>query len=221
MKNRVNILAVSTSGRAASAALIQDGACVLEKLSDAGLTHSETIAPLADELLLEAGLGFSDMDAFAADAGPGSFTGVRIGVCLVNAFAFAAGKPVIAISSLEALASGLSGSACPLIDARNGNGYAALYIDGEETLPPSPVVVSELLSTVPPGTLFTGDGAIIHRELISAAVPGARFAPQESALLRASMFAAPAYRAFCSNKTQKEAMPLYLRPTQAERMFKK
>lgn len=216
------ILALSTSGRAASAALIKDGAAICEKLSDAGLTHSETIMPLVDRLMCETGAGFGDIDFFASDVGPGSFTGVRIGVCICNAFAYAAGKPVVGVSSLEALALSASTerSVCALIDARNGNGYAALYDGAKETLAPSPVVVSELLPTVPPGTLFTGDGALIYGELITQCVPEAQFADGSARLLRASMLALPAMRAVSEGRIMPEAMPLYLRPTQAERLYK-
>ena len=83
------LLALSTSGRAASAALLEDGVPLAEATRDAGLTHSETILPLTCELLEAHGLAPSDIDVFAADVGPGSFTGVRIGVCAINAMAAA------------------------------------------------------------------------------------------------------------------------------------
>ena len=97
------LLALSTSGRAASAALLKDGVPLAEATRDEGLTHSETILLLAAELLDQTVLAPRDIGVFAADVGPGSFTGVRIGVCAVNAMAAACGAPVVAVSSLAAL----------------------------------------------------------------------------------------------------------------------
>lgn len=217
----MNILAISTSGKAASAALIRDGAVIKSALSDNGLTHSETIMPLVDSLF-EYPHALSEIDAFAADVGPGSFTGVRIGVCVINAMATALHKPVIEVSSLEALAlaADSSGLVCPLLDARNGNGYAALYQNGGEVIPPSAVVVEEFLSRLPTGALFTGDGAAVYRQGIRVAVPGARFARDDLHLLTADMLASPATKKLIQGLAVEEARPLYLRPTQAERLYK-
>ncbi len=219
----MNILAVSTSGRAASAALIRDGVSVRMKLSDDGLTHSETIMPIVDALFSDgAPFSFDEVDAFAADMGPGSFTGVRIGVCIANAFAMASGKPVVGISALEALARAASGSeaVCALVDARNGNGYAALYRGAEELIPPSAVSVAEFLPFLPQDAIFTGDGAEAYRGDILKALPKARFADAEKRALTADMLALPAFEALQKGRDTKEIFPLYLRPSQAERMYR-
>lgn len=219
----MNILAISTSGRAASAALVRDGKVLRLALSDSGLTHSETIMPLIDSLFAEnAAFAFDGTDVFAADTGPGSFTGVRIGVCIANAFAAVSGKPVAGISSLEALALAASrtGPVAAVVDARHGNCYGAIYVDALEKLPPHAATVDELLQSVPSGTLFTGDGAKVYRELIESRVKDARFAPEQEQLLTAGMLAVPAFDAARAGRCQKEVMPLYLRPTQAERLFK-
>ena len=150
------ILAVSTSAKYPSAALCSDSdssrRTIIVQTDESGKPHSVTLMPLIDSMLEKAGLQLSDIDLFAVDAGPGSFTGVRIGVTTVNAFAYAEKKPIAAVSSLAALrhaAQGRFGNRilC-MLDARNGNGYAAVY-EGEECIvPPCACVQKEMLDSL-------------------------------------------------------------------------
>lgn len=208
----MNLLALSTSGPLASAALLREGEVVRQALGPPGKTHSETLMALVEEAL--GGLDIAEIGRFAADVGPGSFTGVRIGVCAANALAMACSKPVTGVSSLRALAFGLTGDVCAMLDCRNGNGYALLLRDGEAALPESAVVIGELLGRVPPQTLFVGDGALLHRAAIEAAVPRARFAEHNQVTAAAVGLCA------LTLPGEEEAMPLYLRPSQAERLYK-
>lgn len=210
----MNLLALSTSGPLPSAALFQDGALVHEAVGQGGKTHSETLMPLVEQVLAWTSLSPSQVDRFAVDVGPGSFTGVRIGVCAANAMAMAQNRLVIGVSSLRALAEGLRGPICALLDCRNGNGYAMLLLDGEILLPESAVVISELLKSVPAGTIFIGDGAVLHREAIQAAVEGARFSGDNA------VTAAKVGRCALGISGGREALPLYLRPSQAERLYR-
>lgn len=210
------MLCLSTSGPVASAALIKDGEVISIQRGGHGLTHSQTIMSLGEQALLACGYTPADMDAFAVDAGPGSFTGVRIGVCAVNAMAAAFDKPVVSVSSLEGLLYGLD-HACALIDCRNGNGYA-MAVSGELILPPSAVVISELLETLPENILIVGDGAQLHHDTIIAALPSARFADENE--IDAAKCGLAAWDKLVAGDTVKEAMPLYLRPSQAERLAK-
>ncbi|MBR5292047.1 MAG: tRNA (adenosine(37)-N6)-threonylcarbamoyltransferase complex dimerization subunit type 1 TsaB [Clostridia bacterium] len=210
------MLCLSTSGPVASAALIKDGEVISIQCGGRGLTHSQTIMSLGEQALLACGYTPADMDAFAVDAGPGSFTGVRIGVCAVNAMAAAFDKPVVSVSSLEGLLYGLD-HACALIDCRNGNGYA-MAVSGEIILPPSAVVISELLETLPENILIVGDGAQLHHDTIIAALPSARFADENE--IDAAKCGLAAWDKLVAGDTVKEAMPLYLRPSQAERLAK-
>ena len=210
------MLCLSTSGPVASAALIKDGEVISIQRGGRGLTHSQTIMSLGEQALLSCGYSPADMDAFAVDAGPGSFTGVRIGVCAVNAMAAAFDKPVVQVSSLEGLLYGLE-NACALIDCRNGNGYA-MVLSHEVTLPPSAVVISELLAELPEDILIVGDGAELHHGAIAAALPSARYA--EDNQVDAAKCGLAAWAKLMADDTLKEAMPLYLRPSQAERMAK-
>ena len=210
------MLCLSTSGPVASAALIKDGEIISIQRGGRELTHSQTIMSLAEQAMLSCGYSPADMDAFAVDAGPGSFTGVRIGVCAVNAMAAAFDKPVVQVSSLEGLLYGLE-NACALIDCRNGNGYA-MVLSHEVTLPPSAVVISELLAELPEDILIVGDGAELHHDAIAAALPSARFADDNE--VDAAKCGLAAWDKLMADDTLKEAMPLYLRPSQAERMAK-
>ncbi len=210
------MLCLSTSGPEASAALIRDGEVISIQRGGRGLTHSQTIMSLAEQALLCCGFTPADMDAFAVDAGPGSFTGVRIGVCAANAMAAAFHKPVISVSSLEGLLQGLD-HACALIDCRNGNGYA-MAVSDKIILPPSAVVISELLETLPNDILIIGDGAELHKDNITSALPSARFGAENK--VDAAKCGLAAWAKLMAGDTVEEAMPLYLRPSQAERMAK-
>ena len=96
----MKILALDTSGRACSAAVAEDETLLCEVYIDRGLTHSVTLLPAVEDCLLRAGIAMGEMDAFAAAVGPGSFTGLRIGVNTVKAMAQAQGKPVLAVSTI-------------------------------------------------------------------------------------------------------------------------
>lgn len=143
------LLAISTSGPVASAALLQDGVLLRKAEGPRERTHSETIMGLIQQAYGD--LEPYGIDALAVDVGPGSFTGVRIGVCVANAMAKAWQKPVIPVSSLAALSHGLAGYVCALLDCRNGNGYAMAAENGRVTLLESAVVVEELLRNYPLG----------------------------------------------------------------------
>ena len=198
------LLAIDTTAAIATAALFQDGALVEERAADAGKKHAETVLPLIDELLEQNGVTIGDIDLFAVDIGPGSFTGVRIGVSLVNALAFATGKSIVPVNAMLALATASGESkrpVCTLIDARNGNAYAALYQAGQETLAPEGVELNSFLTRVPADAVFVGD---IH---VSKPVY-----PRASDVGRAALQRL--------ETTRETAEPLYLRASQAERLKK-
>ncbi|MDO4568173.1 MAG: tRNA (adenosine(37)-N6)-threonylcarbamoyltransferase complex dimerization subunit type 1 TsaB [Clostridia bacterium] len=212
----MKLLAISTSSRMASVALSVCGrmSCAVD---ESGSSHSSALMPLVDRLLCENSLAVRDVDAFAVDVGPGSFTGVRIGVSAANAMAYALAKPVYAVSSLEALrfAAPDGVCVCALLDCRNGNGYAALYDGGSELKPPCAVVISEFLHDVPEKTVFVGDGAQLHREAILAAVPGASVI---EGVCVSAHGAVMAVLNGCYRECSGGAVPMYLRKPQAERL---
>ncbi|MDR1620139.1 MAG: tRNA (adenosine(37)-N6)-threonylcarbamoyltransferase complex dimerization subunit type 1 TsaB [Clostridiales bacterium] len=220
------ILAFETASKLASAAIRRDDALLCESVAAATRTHSETLMPMADELMASAGVSPADIEAVAVDHGPGSFTGVRIGVCLANAFGMAQNIPVVGVTSLRVLNrrfAFLGLPVCAIIDARNENVYAALYQNGTETLAPQAIQIDALLSQMPVGALFTGDGAQVYEEKIAQAVQDAIVAPAHCGLLRAGAVAGVAAQTLRMRPDftlYKEARPLYLRPSQAERLYK-
>ena len=201
----MTILAVDTSCYVASAALVRDGVCIKECFADASRRHAETVQPLVETLLTECGVSVSRVDLFAVDVGPGSFTGVRIGVAMINAMAYAAGKPVVAVDALRTLAEPFWDGTEPVaavVDAGHGNAYAALYRAGETLLPPDAVNAADFLSTLPEDARTVGDLAALPEQTY----PSAKRVGEAAYRLRSS--------------ATKEARPVYLRPSQAERMWK-
>ena len=194
----MKILAFETTDAVASVALYRDGETDLVLLSTEK-RHAESVLPAAEELLRRFGLVTADLDAFAVDVGPGSFTGVRIGVCLANALGLAHGKPVIAVNALEALAEPLLGTeetVCALIDARNGNGYGAAYRAGNCIEPPCACEIEPFLERMPKGCRLTGT------------------ATEDGAMPKADAAA----RIAAKRAGEKQVSPVYLKPSQAERM---
>ena len=119
----MKILAFESSAVSASVALTEDDRLVAQSFQNCGLTHSRTLLPMAEALLANCGVTINDVDALAVAHGPGSFTGVRIGVATVKGLALGADKPCVGVSTLEAMAWGaraLGGSLCCVMDARTG-----------------------------------------------------------------------------------------------------
>lgn len=223
------ILALESAGPTASVALLREGALLAEISLHNTRTHSETLMPLAEEALRGLGLSPADIAAIAVDHGPGSFTGVRIGVCAANGMGQALGIPVVGVDSLRALYEPLRflpEPVCTLIDARNQNAYAALYREGVCILEPAADAVEAILEHAPEGTIFVGDGATAYEGMILQAVHGAKIAPETPYSLRAGAVALAAERmlreagtAEAADTATWQAVPQYLRPSQAERML--
>ncbi|HEX9062575.1 MAG TPA: tRNA (adenosine(37)-N6)-threonylcarbamoyltransferase complex dimerization subunit type 1 TsaB, partial [Clostridia bacterium] len=124
----MKILALDSSSLVASVAITEDKKLLGEYNVNNGLTHSKNLMPMLTELMKTLGLKPSDIDMYAASIGPGSFTGIRIGVTSIKAMAYATGKPVASVPTLDALAynaEGFDGVICPIMDARNNQVYTA------------------------------------------------------------------------------------------------
>ncbi len=134
----MNILAIESSGLVASAAVVEDGLLKTEFTVNNKLTHSETLLPMVKSMLDISGLDMKRIDAIAVSAGPGSFTGLRIGAATAKGLALALNIPIISVSSLKAMAYGLSELSdsiiCPIMDARREQVYSAAYKAGTEVL---------------------------------------------------------------------------------------
>ena len=222
----MNIVGIDTSGPAASCAALVDG-CVVELIAmNRGLTHSETIMPALDQVMSAAELTCDQVDCFAAVAGPGSFTGVRIGVCAAKGLAHAWGKPCARIDALEALAmnyQGFDGLACPILDARRGQVYCAAFDmkDGlpARALPDEAMDLNEFLERLPTDRrlVFLGDGLRVHEARIRELLPEAVIAPANLRDLRADAACLLAAARPDEWMEPKLLTPIYLRAPQAER----
>ncbi|MHC1785875.1 MAG: tRNA (adenosine(37)-N6)-threonylcarbamoyltransferase complex dimerization subunit type 1 TsaB [Christensenellales bacterium] len=218
------ILALDTSGPSAGVAILQEGALRYEATAVNALTHSANLMPLVEEALAHSGLDIRQIDLFGAVVGPGSFTGVRIGVSAVKAMAQALERPCLGINALEALARGLAGSGrtvCPIRDARVRQVYGAAFRDGRRLMPDAVMKLEEYLDAVRGfgGELcFVGDAVSPLGSAISAAL-GARacFAPPHLNLLKAGAAALIALENKEMAGSPDDLLPLYLRAPQAER----
>ena len=226
----MNILVIDTSGPACGVAVAQAGKIVCELQLTSGRTHSQRVMPMVDTALALCELTPADIDVFGAVVGPGSFTGVRIGVSTVKALAQATGKPCLGVDALEALTAnveGFAGVICPILDARAQQVYGAMF---EAGMPPVRLCgdVAEPLSAfldrveaTGREALFLGDGAAAFETLIRERMgEKAVFAPMQHAGLRAaSALALLAHRAQAGEAMEDgfSLLPLYLRAPQAER----
>lgn len=220
----MNILALESAALSAGAAVWEDNLLKSEQFVNCGLTHSQTLLPLVDAALSAAGKTVADMDAIAVSAGPGSFTGVRIGMGVAKGLALGAGKPIICVPTLLALAYNVSafpGDIVPIMDARRGEVYTATYRwkDGKmkEVHPMRAIPLKRLLEEVD-GAIFVGDGVEVHRAAISE-VKGekAEFAPAHLCYERAASVAMAALG--IPPVSPHAAAPFYLRLSQAEREY--
>lgn len=223
----MNILAIDTSGPVAGCCVMAGGKIAQLIEMDCGLTHSETIMPAVDRALEAAGLIAREIDLFAVVAGPGSFTGVRIGVCAAKGFAHAWGKPCAPVHALEALSmnlAGFDGLVCPILDARRGQVYCAAFDvkSGRpvRVLDDDACALEEFIASVPArGRLaFVGDGVPVNAEKIKSILGDRAFLPPANLLsLRADAVAVLAAEKRDEWVEARALTPVYLRKPQAER----
>ena len=225
----MRILALETAAKAVSAAVTEDGRVLAAGYQDTGLTHSRTLMPIVEGLLSNTGLKAADMDAIAVSAGPGSFTGVRIGVSAAKGLAWAADKPCVAVSTLAALARNVSfidGLIVCAMDARRQQVYNALFEarDGALTrlTEDRAIALSDLAEELrdPRPKTVLGDGGRMTYEFLAAEGIPCRLAPAHLVKENAVSVAleAEAVARAGGLVTAQELAPVYLRPPQAERL---
>jgi len=187
----VKLLVIDTSGPVCGTAVLDGDKVVSEFTAQNRNTHSASLMPMTEAALSAAGITVADLDAVAAVTGPGSFTGVRIGVATAKGLAHGAGIPCIPVDALEALsvsAGDFDGIVCPIQDARAGQVYAAAFRNGERLTGDAPMKLEEFLERIAPmgeRFLFTGDGVPVFREKIREILgEKAAFAPAHLGYLR-------------------------------------
>ena len=223
------ILAFETSAKAASVALADEGKLLGESYQNTGLTHSQTLLSMAEALLKNCGKTPDDVTAVAVAAGPGSFTGVRIGVAAAKGFAWGGELPCCGVSTLEAMALGFGawqGYVCPVMDARRSQVYNALFHveKGEcqrirEDRAISVQELGEELKKLEEPIFLVGDGSILCYNTLLESVPRL-VAPQEHRMHQRAAGVALAARQQLTQGAVTDAAaltPNYLRLSQAER----
>ena len=229
----MKILALETSAKAVSAAVSEDGKILCSGYQDTGLTHSRTLMPIVEHILKNTGLAVADMDAIAVAAGPGSFTGIRIGVAAAKGLAFAADKPAVGVSTLAAMARNVAfcdGLVICAMDARRQQVYNALFEakDGRLTrlTPDRAIALEELaeeLRSDPRPKTVVGDGAkLCFAHQTEAGIP-CPLAPAHLVMQNAMSVALEAEAMAAEGKlvSAQALEPVYLRPAQADRLRQK
>ncbi len=216
----MKILAIDSSTSTAAVGIGENGKTLISRFTNNGLTHSQTLMPMVAECLAECGLTMKQIGAVAVTVGPGSFTGVRIGISTAKGLAMGADIGVIPVSSLAALAENGAGGKtllCPVFDARCGQVYNALF-DGSKRLTPQRLTPDRALTIVQlrdelagkPVLLF-GDGA----KLCAEQIPDAVLAPEEKRHIIAVGILTAAQKE--KPVDFENIKPVYLRMSQAER----
>ena len=222
------ILAFETSAKAASVAL-WEGKLLGESYQNTGLTHSQTLMVMAEDLLKQCGKPPADVTHVAVAAGPGSFTGVRIGVAAAKGFAWGRQLPLCGVSTLEAMALTLGaweGTVCSVMDARRSQVYNALFRAEGGTLTrlreDRAISLEELgreLREIPGTIYLVGDGSDLTHRTLKDTVPNLATSPEHRRHQRASGVALAALRQIEAGEAVDAAslVPNYLRLSQAER----
>ena len=227
----MRILALETSAKAVSAAVSEDGKVLCSGYQDTGLTHSRTLMPIVEAMLKNTGLTVQDCDAVAVAAGPGSFTGIRIGVSAAKGLAFAADKPCAAVSTLEAMARNVAHMDALVVcamDARRSQIYNALFSARDGVLtrltPDRAVSLEEVAAEVAamdaPQVTLVGDGAALCQAHFQQADIPCRLAPPHLVMQSASSVALEALELAKNGGLQsaQSLQPAYLRPPHAVKL---
>ncbi|MCI8344788.1 MAG: tRNA (adenosine(37)-N6)-threonylcarbamoyltransferase complex dimerization subunit type 1 TsaB [Clostridia bacterium] len=231
----MKILSIDTSSKICSVAVLEDNNVIIEKNIDDSLTHSQKLMPMIDNILNELNMKLTDFDLFSCSVGPGSFTGVRIGVSTVKAFCDVTNVPVTSVSSLEGLAYNTLSSniesnstiVCSLIDAKNDNVYCGVFknesdefVQLEDLCAKNINEVLNLLDKYSSSSiLFVGDGAVCHKSLILDKFRNSLFVEDELNKQTSVSIGIAGFNKY--NKgiygDSNSLSPLYLRKSQAER----
>ncbi len=214
----MRLLAVDTSTASGSVALLDGEDAVAEFTLGSNKTHSENIMVVIDSLFKSVGVGITTVDVFAVSTGPGSFTGLRVGISVIKGLAWCMNKPVIGISTLMSLAMNIpyaNGTVCPIINARKGQIYAGLYkwedCDMKVILEDKAMYPESLIESVNNEVIFLGDGLDICGDLIKNSLCGSLLVPRYLWTIRASNTGRLALKKFDKRHTAAEIIPIYMR----------
>lgn len=227
----MKILAVDTSSPICSVCISEDDKIIKEISSNDGNTHSVKLMPQISQVLSQNNLKLTDIDLFVCDKGPGSFTGIRIGISTIKAFGDVTNIPAIGISSLMNLAytSNFDGYICSLIDAKNNNVYYGLfehsdgkYIQIGDYLSEDITCVTEILKNCNKPIFFVGNGSIVYKDMLESSLKENAIINNENQYtdITSVSLAKLAYYLFSSGEYLHDSYalsPLYLKKSSAER----
>ena len=219
----MKILSIDTASDLCTVAILEDKECIKEITISDARNHSEKIMPIIEQVLAESNLNLKDINLFVCDKGPGSFTGIRIGVATVLAFQDSLDIPAVGINSLEALAYNVkqNGIICSLIDAKNNNVYLGIFkLENNEYIKcqePKFANIDEaisLLKTYSSSITFVGDGSIAYKDLLKSNLENCLFIDKND--LSSYSLGLAGFETY-KKGIETSLMPLYLRKSQAER----
>lgn len=227
------VLSLDSATEAATCAVLNDGRLLGEITINNEKQHSVILMNVIDTLLKMLKLDISDIDGFVVSKGPGSFTGLRIGVSVIKGLSMGTGKPFVSVSTIEALAYNMaytSGIVCPILDALRGNVYTCTYKYSKDNL----VALSELeiisledllikLSSMEQPVCFLGDGVEKYKEMIISRLPNSIFAPKNLNIARSSSLGEIGLEKLQQGECENlyTFAPIYLRKSQAEQEYEK
>lgn len=221
----MKILSIDTASNICTVAILEDYECKEEITVNDARNHSEKIMPVIEEALNRTNLNLKDINLIVCDKGPGSFTGIRIGVGTVLAFEDSLNIPCIGVSSLESLAYNVKkkGIICSLIDAKNDNVYFGLFENDQNYQQLHDLAflsIDEVISKIKifDNITFVGDGALAHQELLKNSTHNCSFCDKND-LSSYSLGIAGLYK--YNRNIKNSLMPLYLRKSQAERALER
>ncbi|MCL2397662.1 MAG: tRNA (adenosine(37)-N6)-threonylcarbamoyltransferase complex dimerization subunit type 1 TsaB [Defluviitaleaceae bacterium] len=221
----MNILAIETTGHAASVAIVCPDRIIAEHSISNQLTHSQVLLPMIDNMLTTAGFDKRDINLVACSSGPGSFTGLRIGAAAAKGLAFGLGIKIVPVATLDALAYNVSyraGAIVPIMDARRDQVYTAVYACHNGKIQQKTdylacdmdYILAEAAKTGE-NVMFLGDGVAVHHQKIAA--HGFCTAPATHMLQRAASVGAIALKNTHHAVAPRDFAPFYIRLSQAER----
>ena len=224
----MRILSIDSSSKVATAAIVNEDGLIAEYTLNNKAEHSVLIMEMIDNLLKSSNLTINDIDGFAVSKGPGSFTGLRIGLATIKGLSFGSNKPYISISTLDALAYSLlhfDGIICPIMDALRDSVYTGLYKNNngflETILEPSALDLDELVTLLKEKNekvIFTGDGLIKHKEYLKNNLENSYFPPNHLSVIKASSLAELGLIELSKgNSDDPNSSPFYLKKPQAQR----
>lgn len=222
----MRILAMDTATKSCSVAVAEKETILREITNVSEQTHSKHLLEMVHAVIEESGLTLSELDGFAITKGPGSFTGLRIGISSIKGLALAVNRPVVGISSLQALAQQIGTTShliCPLIDARKGEVYTSIYRYGKQALisvlEERALAPYEAVRNINSPCIFVGSGAVLYRDFIMDMLGDlACFASEDRHIIQASTVAYLGLKRFESGDAGEvtDLVPYYIRKSDAE-----